>query len=152
MIMERVNVTELINENEKLKKALASYVNAWANEVDKNEELEDRYNALLFEANMLAKHTMRYQDYLEQNAKYLEEHTVPDIEKVIFSDKVTVILGDNEKTLVKCAKGDKFDARLGFCLCLLKRIYGKKALNEIMQKYVYENETYKALKDKKGRK
>lgn len=80
-----------------------------------------------------------------------------DIRKVIYSDRHTIIIwADGSKTVVKCRKEDKYDARLGFALALLKSLTTPKNYRAIMKKFVYENPDYIALtkgSDKaKGRK
>ncbi len=49
----------------------------------------------------------------------------PIVRKVIFNPPATIILWeDGSKTVVKCAKGDRFDPEKGFLMAYGKKFYG----------------------------
>ncbi len=110
---------------------------------EENINLRDKIDGLVFENNLLYCYLQAFQKV-----------SVPMPERVIYSNNATILFDDKgDKTVIKCAKDDDYDLRLGFCLSLLKRIYGKKELDRMMSKFVYETDNYKVLKEKKnGRK
>ena len=72
------------------------------------------------------------------------------VKKVIFNEPATIVFwGDGSKTVVKCAKGDKFNRYNGFCAALAKRIYGTSRARKIVEEG--ENQLVKDI-CKKGRK
>lgn len=69
---------------------------------------------------------------------------MPEIERVIYSNPVTVILWkDHTKTTVRCQKGDTYSPLTGFALCVMKRIYGKKEFYRLLHTYEPVEETTK---------
>ena len=72
------------------------------------------------------------------------------VKKVILNEPATIVFwGDGSKTVVKCAKGDKFNRYNGFCAALAKRIYGTSRARKIVEEG--ENQLVKDI-CKKGRK
>lgn len=65
---------------------------------------------------------------------------LPNIKNVIFNPPATVVyFEDGTKTVVKCQKGDEFDAEKGLAMAVAKRAYGNKGnyCNQ-MKKWVEE--------------
>lgn len=66
------------------------------------------------------------------------------IESVEYRPRRTVVhFTDGSKSTVKCWNGDAYDARLGFTLALLKRIFGYEQYKAIMRTFVYDNPDFK---------
>lgn len=66
------------------------------------------------------------------------------VESVEYRPRRTVIhFTDGSKSTVKCWNGDAYDARLGFTLALLKRIFGYEQYKAIMRTFVYDNPDFK---------
>lgn len=64
------------------------------------------------------------------------------IKKVIFHDPVVAILWkDGTKTVVKCQKGDKFDAEKGLAFAIIKHMFGDTGhYNTIFDKWLEEGQ------------
>ena len=61
--------------------------------------------------------------------------TVPFAKKIISSGKVMVVIWDDgAKTRATCSDADPFDVEIGFAMCLVKKLYGKKKLAKILKK------------------
>jgi len=71
------------------------------------------------------------------NVEVKNKMTIPEIKKVIYSGKKTIIIwADDTKTITSCAEGEKFDEYYGFCSAVVKKLFGsttaaKKALNKV---------------------
>lgn len=63
--------------------------------------------------------------------------TIPEIKKVIYSGKKTIIIwADDTKTITSCAEGETYDEYYGFCSAVVKKLFGsttaaKKALKKV---------------------
>ena len=70
-----------------------------------------------------------------------------EIVDVIFNYPATIVKwSDGDKTVVKCDKEDKFDERVGFLLCVLKKYYNNNIkFYSDLDKWIYHPKT----KDKK---
>lgn len=70
-----------------------------------------------------------------------------EIVDVIFNAPATIVKwSDGDKTVVKCDKEDKFDERVGFLLCVLKKYYNNNIkFYSDLNKWIYHPKT----KDKK---
>lgn len=68
-----------------------------------------------------------------------EVRSQPEIIDVIFNAPATIVKWDDgDKTIVKCSKEDKFDKRVGFLLCVLKKYYGdNRAFHDMINKWIY---------------
>lgn len=56
------------------------------------------------------------------------QRLVPEINKVIFNDRATIILWDDGiKTVVRCSEGDVYDAEKGMAMAIAKRAMGNQA-------------------------
>lgn len=64
------------------------------------------------------------------------------IKKVVFHDPVVAILWkDGTKTVVKCQKGDKFDAEKGLAFAIIKHMFGNTGhYNTIFDKWLEEGQ------------
>lgn len=64
---------------------------------------------------------------------------LPQIKKVIYSGPKTIILwADNTKTIVSCGEADSYDYYSGFCVAVVKKLFGstthaKKVLGASIQ-------------------
>jgi len=48
-------------------------------------------------------------------------------EKIIYNNRTTIVYwNDGTKSISTCDVNDKFDKKIGFASCLLKKMYGKK--------------------------
>ena len=88
----------------------------------------------------------------ESAAKTFLDHLYCDdddleIVDVIFNAPATIVKwSDGDKTVVKCDKEDKFDERVGFLLCVLKKYYNNNIkFYSDLDKWIYHSKT----KDKK---
>ena len=72
-----------------------------------------------------------------------------EIVDVIFNYPATIVKwSDGDKTVVKCDKEDRFDERVGFLLCVLKKYYNNNIkFYSDLDKWIYHSKT----KDKKTR-
>ena len=70
-----------------------------------------------------------------------------EIVDVIFNAPATIVKwSDGDKTVVKCDKEDRFDERVGFLLCVLKKYYNNNIkFYSDLDKWIYHPKT----KDKK---
>lgn len=67
--------------------------------------------------------------------------------RIICSPPCTIILwDDNTKTVVKCVKGDKYDADVGIAFCILKKAMGNSYYNTIRKLLLTAD--YPQVKDK----
>lgn len=115
----------------------------------KRQELPFERCELIKENDELRAYNFLYRLYffkLLRELKALKKNPLKDkvgIKEVIYAERTTVIrFGDGSRSVVRCAKGDPYDARLGFALAMLKAILGAKEYKEIMRACVYENENY----------
>lgn len=123
-----------------------------ANVNDKNmnrQELPFEGCELVKENDELRAYNLLYRLYffkLLRELKELKKRPLKDkvgIKEVIYAERTTVVrFGDGSRSVVRCAKGDPYDARLGFALAMLKAILGAKEYKELMRACVYENENY----------
>ena len=88
----------------------------------------------------------------EAAAKTFLDHLYSDnddleIVDVIFNAPATIVKwSDGDKTVVKCDKEDRFDERVGFLLCVLKKYYNNNIkFYSDLDKWIYHPKT----KDKK---
>ena len=88
----------------------------------------------------------------EAAAKTFLDHLYSDnddleIVDVIFNAPATIVKwSDGDKTVVKCDKEDRFDERVGFLLCVLKKYYNNNIkFYSDLDKWIYHSKT----KDKK---
>lgn len=59
----------------------------------------------------------------------------PRYKKVIVNDRTTIVLwNDGSKTRSTCAPEDTFDAKIGFAVCLMKKLYPKKQRDRILKR------------------
>lgn len=64
-----------------------------------------------------------------------------NIKKVIYHDPATIILWrDGSKTVVKCAKGEKYDPEKGLAMALLKGIMGNEIYRTVFKMNKKEGE------------
>ena len=52
--------------------------------------------------------------------------------RIIFSDRATILLGDKDKTVVKCMDGEHYDPEKALLTALFIREYGKNAYHDLM--------------------
>ena len=63
------------------------------------------------------------------------------VKKIIYNDPATIVFWkDGTKTVVKCAKGEKFNEYTAFCAALAKKVYGT---NSRVTKIVKSGEEHK---------
>ena len=71
------------------------------------------------------------------NVEVENKMTIPEIKKVIYSGKKTIIIwADDTKTITSCAEGETYDEYYGFCSAVVKKLFGsttaaKKALKKV---------------------
>lgn len=71
------------------------------------------------------KKVVRYESYYDHQVTRKKAKMFGTIKKVIFNDPATIILwADGTKTVVKCAKDDKFDPEKGFAMAIAKKAMG----------------------------
>ena len=64
-----------------------------------------------------------------------------EVKKIIYNDPATIVFWkDGTKTVVKCAKGEKFNEYTAFCAALAKKVYGT---NSRVTKIVKSGEEHK---------
>lgn len=56
----------------------------------------------------------------------------PAFNKIIFSGRATILLGDKDKTVVKCQDGELYDPEKALLTALFIREYGKNAYHDLM--------------------
>lgn len=56
----------------------------------------------------------------------------PAFNKIIFSGRATILLGDKDKTVVKCQDGEPYDPEKALLTALFIREYGKNAYHDLM--------------------
>lgn len=78
---------------------------------------------------------------------FLSDNDDLEIVDVIFNAPATIVKwSDGDKTVVKCDKEDRFDERVGFLLCVLKKYYNNNIkFYSDLDKWIYHPKT----KDKK---
>ena len=68
-----------------------------------------------------------YRDYYTQKTINKKAMVLDSIKRVIFNDPATIILWDDgSKTVVKCAKDEKFDPEKGFAMAIAKKAMGNE--------------------------
>lgn len=119
-----------------------------------------------------------------QNFPYFKQHIIEqgdtdtdgdqemiclDIDRVIFNDPATIIFWNSthleedengsllevqDKTVVKCAKGEKFNKYHGFCAAVAKRIFETNSAITRIVNTAYDDTSKKVLRDiqKSGKK
>ena len=63
------------------------------------------------------------------------------IKKIIFSGPKTIILWkDGTKTIVTCGEGDTYDPYVGFCVAVIKKMFGSTSkVKRILNRYTKED-------------
>lgn len=66
---------------------------------------------------------------------------IPGIKKVIFHNPATIVYwNDGTKTVVKCQKGDTYDAEKGLSMAISKKALGNKGnFNKVFKEWVKES-------------
>ena len=55
------------------------------------------------------------------------KNTIPEIKELVFNDPATIIFWeDGTKTIVKTQNGETFDKEKGFCMAVVKKLFGNK--------------------------
>ena len=58
---------------------------------------------------------------------YLNKNAIPEIKELIFNDPATIIFWeDGTKTIVKTQNGEPFDKEKGFCMAVVKKLFGNE--------------------------
>ena len=72
------------------------------------------------------------------------------IADVIYNGPATIIKWTNgDKTIVKCSEGDSYDKRVGFLLCVIKRMFdGEPALYSEIMNWLFSDGEKKTKKKK----
>lgn len=61
----------------------------------------------------------------------------PLANKIIVNGKVMIVLWkDGTKNRSTCSSADQFDVEVGFAVCLMKKLYGKKRLDRMVKKAI----------------
>lgn len=113
-----------------------------------NAELKKAVDSLVLENFLLHTYFDKAMESLfgegECPCNHCECDDVPiEIESVEYRPRRTIIhFTDGTKSQVKCFKNDTYDARLGFVLALLKKVFGVEQYRDIMRTYVYDNPDY----------
>ena len=60
------------------------------------------------------------------------------IKNVIFNDPATIVFwSDDDKTIVKCQKGDTYNPELGLAMCIVKKCCKNKGnFNDVFKKWI----------------
>jgi hypothetical protein len=73
--------------------------------------------------------------HIEELEKITRAEPAPPVKKVIQNDDVTVVIwGDGTKSRATCSEADQYDGEIGFAICLMKKLYGKKRLARILRR------------------
>ena len=84
-------------------------------------------NNVSVEATRIKERFVSYRDYYTQKTINKKARVLGSIKRVIFNDPATIILwADGTKTVVKCAKDDKFDPEKGFAMAIAKKTMGNE--------------------------
>lgn len=68
-----------------------------------------------------------YESYYDQQVARKKAKVFGTIKKVIFNDPATIVLwADGTKTVVKCAKDEKFDPEKGLAMAIAKKAIGNE--------------------------
>lgn len=68
-----------------------------------------------------------YESYYDQQVARKKAKVFGTIKKVIFNDPATIVLwADGTKTVVKCAKDEKFDPEKGLAMAIAKKVIGNE--------------------------
>ena len=58
---------------------------------------------------------------------HLNRNSIPEIKELVFNDPATIIFWeDGTKTIVKTQNGEPFDKEKGFCMAVVKKLFGNK--------------------------
>lgn len=70
---------------------------------------------------------VNYDKYYDQQVARKKDEVFGTIKQVIFNDPATIILwADGTKTVVKCAKDEKFDPEKGLAMAFAKKAIGNE--------------------------
>lgn len=70
---------------------------------------------------------VRYDAYYDQLVALKKVRALNSIKRVIFNDPATIIIwADGTKTVVKCAKDEKFDPEKGLAMAIAKKAIGNE--------------------------
>ena len=68
-----------------------------------------------------------YHKYYDRQVARKKARTLNSIKRVIFNDPATIVLwADGTKTVVKCAKDEKFDPEKGLAMAIAKKALGNE--------------------------
>lgn len=109
-----------------------------------NAELRKAVDSFVLENFLLHTYFDKAMESLFGEGDHCECDDVPiEIESVEYRPRKTIIhFTDGTKSQIKCFKNDTYDARLGFVLALLKKVFGVEQYCDIMRTYVYDNPDY----------
>lgn len=69
-------------------------------------------------------------DYMKKTPivkSYSNKNIIPEIKELVFNDPATIIFWeDGTKTIVKTQNGEPFDKEKGFCMAVVKKMFGNK--------------------------
>lgn len=76
----------------------------------------------------------------EFSSSFFENENKFKVKNVIFHNPATIVFwADGSKTVVKCGKGDCYDAEKGLALCYMKKALGNKGnFNEVLKEHLEE--------------
>ena len=84
-------------------------------------------NNISVDAARIKEKIVSYRDYYTQKTINKKARVLGTIKRVIFNDPATIILwADGTKTVVKCAKDEKFDPEKGLAMAIAKKALGNE--------------------------
>lgn len=82
----------------------------------------------------------------------------PTPKKILYNPPyTTVVWNDDDVTTVKTMEGDEFNEEMGFCACLMRKLYGsrtgyKKMIEEVSHRHLSKEEKKRMKAEKKANK
>lgn len=84
-------------------------------------------NNMSVEATKIKERIDFYRNYCAQKTMNKKARVLGSIKRVIFNDPATIIIwADGTKTVVKCAKDEKFDPEKGLAMAIAKKAIGNE--------------------------
>lgn len=100
-------------------------------------------NNMSVEATRIKEKIVSYRDYYTQKTINKKVRVLNSIKRVIFNDPATIVLwADGTKTVVKCAKDEKFDPEKGLAMAIAKKAIGNEGwYYDIFKEYLPKEDT-----------
>jgi hypothetical protein len=76
---------------------------------------------------------------IQDTQKSFEDRRIPfpTVQRIIVNKSVMIVIWDDgTKNRATCSEADQFDLEIGFGMCLVKKLYGKKRLAKMLKRAI----------------